>query len=285
MKKVLSIALSAFMVALSIVSVSGATTDSNVTDTSESFTIVDKDIIPNDTLKMYKYGSIDTSTRIKIVDNANSNALNIYPSSIFNVMDNIPLSSTAGYKLWLYVDGSGGNYNRDVCFNKTGGTYEKIRIKLSEVSSFFNEDGTHTQTLDGDTHNYKFTNENNVYRSSLLFISGSALTFAVPDENGCVEIYAGTNLGDRIEYMAMLSSNVGSTSGSGGISGSTLNGFRIGDVNKTDNISIIDATAIQRYLADKEVFDSIQQRSADANNDGFVNVLDATAIQKYLVEE
>lgn len=285
MKKFLAIALSAVMVALSVVSVSGATIDSNVKDTSEIFTVLDKEIIPNNTLQMYKYGSIDTSTRIKIVDNANSNALNIYPSSIFNVMDNIPLSSTSGYKLWLYVDGSGGNYNRDICFNKTGGTYEKIRIKLSDVSSYFNEDGTHTLTLDGNTHDYKFTNEGNDYRSSLLFISGGALTFAVPDENGCVEIYAGTNLGDRIEYMTEFKSNIGSTSCSGGISGSPLKGFRIGDTNKTDNISILDATEIQRYLADKEVFDSIQLRSADTNNDGFVNVLDATIIQKYLVSE
>lgn len=65
MKKVLSIALSAFMVALSIVSVSGATIDSNVKDTSEIFTVLDKEIIPNNTLQMYKYGSIETPPESK----------------------------------------------------------------------------------------------------------------------------------------------------------------------------------------------------------------------------
>ena len=53
-----------------------------------------------------------------------------------------------------------------------------------------------------------------------------------------------------------------------------------GDANADGDVSILDATAIQRYLASFSVkhFDT---KAADVDGDG-VNIIDATRIQRYL---
>lgn len=56
-----------------------------------------------------------------------------------------------------------------------------------------------------------------------------------------------------------------------------------GDVNGDDVISIMDATDIQKYLADISELDDSAKKSADFNDDNTINVVDATDIQKYLV--
>ena len=55
----------------------------------------------------------------------------------------------------------------------------------------------------------------------------------------------------------------------------------LGDADRSGDVTILDATAIQRYLANlsNEVFDV---RTADADGDESVTILDATAIQRYL---
>ncbi len=57
----------------------------------------------------------------------------------------------------------------------------------------------------------------------------------------------------------------------------------IGDVDGNGEISVSDATLIQKYLADLSELTSKQIKSADVNGDGTVSVLDATAIQLLLV--
>lgn len=58
----------------------------------------------------------------------------------------------------------------------------------------------------------------------------------------------------------------------------------IGDTNLDGNINIIDVTAIQRHLAESELFTDKQLALADTNGDGVVNITDATHLQKYLAE-
>ena len=58
----------------------------------------------------------------------------------------------------------------------------------------------------------------------------------------------------------------------------------IGDVNGDGNITILDATAIQKHLARLEVLTDEQLAVADTNGDGNVTILDATEIQKYLAK-
>lgn len=64
----------------------------------------------------------------------------------------------------------------------------------------------------------------------------------------------------------------------------TLGKF-IGDVNGDGVLSIIDATAIQKYLASSVQLIPEQLALADFNGDGVVNVNDATEIQRKLVNK
>lgn len=62
------------------------------------------------------------------------------------------------------------------------------------------------------------------------------------------------------------------------------NSYQTGDANLDGKVNILDATAIQKYLAQLESFSDKQLTVADANRDGKVNILDATQIQKFLAQ-
>ena len=59
----------------------------------------------------------------------------------------------------------------------------------------------------------------------------------------------------------------------------------IGDVNRDGTVNVLDAAEIQKYTANKAVFDEAQKSAADVNDDGTVDVLDALDIQKFAVEK
>ena len=54
-----------------------------------------------------------------------------------------------------------------------------------------------------------------------------------------------------------------------------------GDVDNDFNISVLDATIIQRYLAKQWEFDVFELRKADVDYDDVVSALDGNAIQRY----
>lgn len=56
----------------------------------------------------------------------------------------------------------------------------------------------------------------------------------------------------------------------------------IGDVNGDGEVSIIDATLIQRHLAQLVFLEDEQLIFADTTGDGEVDITDATQIQRYL---
>lgn len=58
----------------------------------------------------------------------------------------------------------------------------------------------------------------------------------------------------------------------------------LGDVNSDGRISILDATAIQKYCVSLITLTENQIKLGDTNGDGRISVLDATEIQKYLVD-
>ena len=60
-------------------------------------------------------------------------------------------------------------------------------------------------------------------------------------------------------------------------------GYMIGDADADKDITILDATAIQRYIAELPN-KSFDKNAADADEDGDVTILDATAIQRYVAE-
>ena len=58
----------------------------------------------------------------------------------------------------------------------------------------------------------------------------------------------------------------------------------LGDADGDGNVTVIDATWIQRYLADMKVPNAFNEAAADADSDGDVSIIDATWIQRWLAE-
>lgn len=56
----------------------------------------------------------------------------------------------------------------------------------------------------------------------------------------------------------------------------------LGDVDRDNRVTILDATEIQRYLAKLTSADDINMQASDADLDGKVTILDATEIQRFL---
>ena len=59
---------------------------------------------------------------------------------------------------------------------------------------------------------------------------------------------------------------------------------KLGDVDGDGNIAVMDATLIQRYLAQLDVLTDAQFAAADVNKDLEVNVMDATTIQRFVAK-
>lgn len=61
--------------------------------------------------------------------------------------------------------------------------------------------------------------------------------------------------------------------------------LELGDVNGDGTISIVDATEVQRYIAELSYFTPAQLKAADMNGDREINITDATQIQINLVNQ
>ena len=59
--------------------------------------------------------------------------------------------------------------------------------------------------------------------------------------------------------------------------------FAIGDVNSDGDISVVDATLVQKYIVGLENLKDFQKKSADVNDNNEIPVVNATLIQKYIV--
>ena len=175
--------------------------------------------------------------------------------------------------------------------SNSAGKYECVKIKLSDFSSYFNTNGTHTEKIsDYGNHKYTFKEEaadanGNRFSSALLIYSGGAINHVVPDKDGMVQIYISTKPGVPVKYTTSFCYELhqdGSVryGGGGGSSGSYIGGLTIGDCDQSGYMDISDATAVQRYSAKMEDFNKAQIRCGDLNGDGVVNIMDATLIQK-----
>ena len=58
----------------------------------------------------------------------------------------------------------------------------------------------------------------------------------------------------------------------------------IGDIDGDGEITIQDATLIQRRGVEMEVFTALQEKLADVDGDGRVSILDVTCVQRYIAE-
>ena len=197
---------------------------------------------------------------------------------------------------YMMTQGHGyfGNVQTFYQFDKTGGEYVKVKIKLSDFSRLFNENGTMTAELrDGSYKDFDFTYEDfgtdsngvNCYAESGVYAtSGGAVTSFAPDKDGYAEIYVSRQLGVDTKVMSYRYCRLkdGAHCDYGRI-GDTLVGLTCGDTDLSGYISVTDATLVQKYVVGIEVFDKLQLFNSDVNHDGEISVIDATLIQKYIV--
>lgn len=64
----------------------------------------------------------------------------------------------------------------------------------------------------------------------------------------------------------------------------TSGGYLLGDADKSDDITIIDATTIQRFLAKLITEENLNMYASDVDADGEITILDATNIQRHLAK-
>ena len=196
---------------------------------------------------------------------------------------------------YMMTQGHGyfGNVQTFYQFDKTGGEYVKVKIKLSDFSRLFNENGTMTAELrDGSYKDFDFTYEDfgtdsngvNCYAESGVYAtSGGAVTSFAPDKDGYAEIYVSRQLGVDTKVMSYRYCRLkdGAHCDYGRI-GDTLVGLTCGDTDLSGYISVTDATLVQKYVVGIEAFDKLQLFNSDVNHDGEISVVDATLIQKYI---
>lgn len=186
-----------------------------------------------------------------------------------------------------------GNVQTFYQFDKTGGEYVKVKIKLSDFSRLFNENGTMTAELsDGSYKDFDFTYEDfgtdsigvNCYAESGAYAtSGGAVTSFVPDKNGYAEFYISRQLGEDTGLMAYKYCRLKNGAECKTTIGGKLNCLTCGDAYPDGNITVGDATSVQKYVVGIVKFGKTQLFNSDVNHDGEISVVDATLIQKYIV--
>lgn len=290
MKKIISAVICLVLAAGGAISASAVITDDDLytglslNDFMYNCRVIGSDTIPNNTARLYTYGAIgsaedsigitfvesSTYERTDCTFNTQASYRDVYlPSPNYYMSDHMFKSSS----------GSNGGSGPDFYLNSSGGTYKKVRVKLSAYSDYFNSDGTHTK----DGHNYNFTKQDNGYLSSLLICSGGAVTAVTPDHYGFVEFYCSNQIGVPTEFSTNFSHRTSTSfSGGGGTTAQNLGGFMVGDTNSDGFISIYDVTLFQMYIAGMQDLSDITKINSDINSDGKIDVNDATEIQKYL---
>ena len=173
-----------------------------------------------------------------------------------------------------YFGDTGMKFNYD----STGGEYVKIRIKLSDYFPYgFNDDGTMTGKLsDGTYKNFDFTYEDfGTDSSGKPCYATSGAYFA--------EFYISRQLGEDTGLMAYKYCRLKNGAECKTTIGGKLNCLTCGDAYPDGNITVVDATSVQKYVAGIVKFGKTQLFNSDVNHDGEISVVDATLIQKYIV--
>ena len=230
----------------------------------------------NNKLKGYVY-NVDEDYDVYVKYDGEENDYKLYFKDCISAPTSIDIPDTEKYAMHTGgSSGSGGNINRTYSFANTGGKYKKVRIKLSEFSSYFNEDGSHTKEVKGENHDFNFTNEGNGYRSHLVIKSGGVVNGVVPDKNGEVEIFVSAKVGTYASYYTDFRWRSG---GGGGIVGGSLGKLTFGNVDGSSWVDVNDVTTLQLYLAGTKELDTLGLFHADVNCDNIYDVKDVTALQ------
>lgn len=286
MKKIISIALCTLIAVLSVVSTSAAETFSGVISQKPYFELIGEKIyVPNNTIMKYAY-NIPSNYQYYLSLNDIKNTNKSIDIKFTDCKEGVKFVSGINSEYIIFsCNRSGGSSTDNIySYNNTGAYYQKVKVKLSDFSDYFNEDGSRTYTIKSknDTHNYDFT-DGPTYKSGLIITSGAAMTAVIPKKDGTAEFYIKLTVGKSdVEFYTSISAYLAPTSYSTGSLEAPLS-LGIGNVNLDYYLDINDATDIQKMLVNNSRTDKLYRFLADANGDGIINVLDATAIQKALV--
>lgn len=302
-----ALALSVILATASTVSAGAAQTNSEpVSSYSSDFKVLSSTVkISDNQIYFSPYNTPANSIFIGSFSDENHNKNSVKFSLLMSGGKFMSLSKNKKYKFSLdYNFGSSGGGGSDGTYRsyaKTGGTYRKVRVKLStflnnEYESKYASDGSVTDTDSTyGTHTFRFgdvdiTPDGSRYYSGMCVKSGAAITAVTPNSNGEIEFYLNTAIGSGAyvctDYYIIYKHNDGRTShiGGGGSTGSSLHALKFGDADSSCFVDIKDATKIQNVISGKTTLDSLQQFVSDVNFDNRIDIKDVSAIQKYLAD-
>lgn len=287
MKKLISAITSTALIltAVSMGSVSAATAPEE-----KDYKIIDSIEIPANQIKVFSFNynndfncGVGFKEAGKEADDYATGNTAFFKNSTFTQPQTISLTPDTEYTRWFIGTGDVSDKNQLYSYDKTGGTYEHIRMKATDIQNFpknlgFTE-GTKFTFINKEYDLAKPVKENDIYRvANLSIISGAAVTGFIPDKNGYIDFYISTKLGDETHLVGEYRNESEWLTPKADI----LRGLSIGDVNSNGRINIDDATALQSYIAELSELDSLSKRAADVDRDGKIEVNDVTMLQKYL---
>ncbi len=277
-KKFLSLILCTTLALASSITVNARSTDSssfvdlNTTyNVSEGTMLISSYNIDNEHPGVLRY----SKSKDKFILDINFNDCSVKPKTVhFN--QNIDYCIA-----WIAANGNpstGGSFFIDDC---ESGKYKKVRLKLSDFSDSFTEDGKLQYTdSKGNTHIGdlgKKTNPNGTYYDSFCIIkSGAAHTAVIPDKNGEAEFYISANPLHNVELIYQLNIGINNL-------GESTN-IKFGDTNNSGYTDVNDVTQIQLALAGMVTLDNYGKFNADINADGVRDVQDVTDLQLALAK-
>lgn len=176
------------------------------------------------------------------------------PFSYPEVIPNFVIYGTSGTEAQTYADSNGIQFNSIASGTTVKGTAKSYLSADDTVTIQLKKSGVavYETTVKGNSTDYS--------------ISGVA--------NGTYTMRVSKKLHADREYTVKVSSADVTQN---------VEIFPIGDVNSDGDISVVDATLVQKYIVGLEKLTDLQKKSAEVNGDGEISVVDATLIQKYIV--
>ena len=208
----------------------------------------------------FSYGKIKGITVPASVTYIGEQAIGYYPPDPDNpfvpseVIPNFVIYGTSGTEAQTYADSNGIQFNSIASGTTVKGT----------AKSYLTADDTVTiQLVKSGVVAYETTVKGNSADYSISGVANGTYTMRVSKKSHA----------DR-EYTVKVSSADVTQN---------VEIFPIGDVNSDGDISVVDATLVQKYIVGLEKLTDLQKKSAEVNGDGEISVVDATLIQKYIV--
>ena len=157
-----------------------------------------------------------------------------------------------------------------------------VTVDIMQIKITSTVDNVTVTMETGETQHLKavVTGTNNPSQNVVWSVSGNNSENTVISDSG--EITIGKDETSALIIVKAVSAEDSSKYGEFAIS--VKQNILIGDTNGDGNVTIADATELQKHLANIVDFNDEQLAVADTNGDGSVSIADATQIQRYLAQ-